>query len=415
MYFFYNIAVLISSFLLKIGAVFNSKIELFTRGRKDLFQKLGSQIKSSDQVIWFHCASLGEFEQARPIIETLKRSDLGQREFKILVTFFSPSGFEIQKNYKGADIVSYLPLDSKKNSRKFVEIVNPKIAVFVKYEFWPNLLRELKTKQIRTILISGIFRKDQTFFRSYGGWMRRSLHTFSHFFVQNEHSKKLLKGIDFTNVTVTGDTRFDRVFDILKRNHSLPEIADFKNDKQLLVAGSTWPEDEKLLIDYINNHAELDEKFIIAPHNVNRNTIEKLQASFVKKAVLHSQIKNTHSRDAQILIIDSIGILTKIYSYADIAFVGGGFKTGLHNVLEPATFGVPVIIGPNFQKFKEAIDLVELGGCISINSFDELKDSMKTLFQDQQLRTEKGHISQKYVENGTGATQHILNYIDEHL
>ncbi|NNC69555.1 MAG: 3-deoxy-D-manno-octulosonic acid transferase [Flavobacteriaceae bacterium] len=415
MYFLYNIALLISSFLLKIVAVFNSKIKLFMNGREKTFEILRTSISDSDTVIWFHCASLGEFEQARPVIEKIRQAESNLQQYKILVTFFSPSGYEAQKNYTQADVVCYLPLDTKRKTKRFIELANPKVAIFVKYEFWPNLLNELKKNKIKTLLISGIFRNDQVFFRIYGRWMRKTLHNFDHFFVQNKNSKKLLKGIGFEHVTVNGDTRFDRVYDILNRDNTILDIQNFKNNKQVLVAGSTWPEDESLLIQYINNHASVDEKFIIAPHNINAHEIKKLKKSINKETILFSNVNNQNIQNAQVLIVDSIGILTKIYSYANVAYVGGGFKTGLHNILEPATFGVPILIGPKYQKFNEAIELVNEGGCIVINSQIDLNVNLKELFQNEKALSEKGRISKNYVKNNIGATDYILNYLHKQL
>ena len=328
-----------------------------------------------------------------------------------MVTFFSPSGYEVRKNYAYADIVTYLPLDTKTNTRKFIEIVNPKIAVFVKYEFWPNLLKELKRRHIKTILISGIFRKDQVFFKGYGSWMRKSLETFDRFFVQNETSKNLLHTINFNNATVTGDTRFDRVYDILNQDNTIKTIEKFVDGKHTLVAGSTWPEDEALFMNYIDNHATKEERFILAPHNINTKDIETLKTSFNKKTVLFSEIDQKESVNAQVLLIDSIGILTKVYNYADVAYVGGGFKTGLHNILEPATYGTPIIIGPKYQKFNEAIELVRQGGCIVVNSQEEFNNTLTELVQNKKALLEKGNISKNYVKNNIGATDHILNYL----
>ena len=364
MKFLYNCIVFISALLLPIIGVFHKKIKLFIHGRSKTFSEI-SKLKNL-KTIWLHAASLGEFEQARPIIEDIKKN---YPDYKILVTFFSPSGYEIRKNYNLADVICYLPLDSKSNARKFIKEVNPTLAIFIKYEFWPNLLNELKLKEVPTILVSGILRKKQLFFKSYGGFMRDSLKAFHHFFVQDENSKSLLSSINFDNVTVAGDTRFDRVSKILEQNNSLDFINEFKNDNYTIVAGSTWQEDEELLVDYINNKASENEKFIIAPHNIKQEPILELQKSIKKKTVLYSQLRHDlNLKEYQVFIVDTIGILTKIYATADVAYVGGGLKTGLHNILEPATFGIPVVIGNKYNKFKEAVDLVKIGGCISIKN-----------------------------------------------
>jgi 3-deoxy-D-manno-octulosonic-acid transferase len=409
MYFLYKILILIAGFALKIAALFNKKIKLFIDGRKQTFFQLQQAIGESDEVIWMHCASLGEFEQGRPIIEKLK---LKFPTKKVVLTFFSPSGYEVRKNYEFANVVCYLPIDSAQNAKRFLDIVHPQLAIFVKYEFWPNLLKELKISHIETLLISGIFRENQSFFNWYGGWMRKSLTAFSHFFVQDENSKQLLHSINFNNVTVSGDTRFDRVFEITKQNNKLPFIEDFIGNKYTLVAGSTWKEDEMMLVDYINNKASENEKFIIAPHNINPKDILDLKNSISKKVVLFSEKGNINLSNYQVFIIDTVGILTKIYSYANIAYVGGGFtKTGVHNVLEPATFGVPILIGPNYHKFNEAIDLVKNKACFVVANSKELSLHLESFFQSDELRLKTGESAKKQVVDKTGATAKILEFI----
>ena len=411
MNFIYNILIFKASIVLRFIALFNKKIKLFVNGRKETFNKL-SVLKKNDKTVWFHAASLGEFEQARPIIEKIKNQ---YSTYKIIVTFFSPSGYEIRKNYNLADVVCYLPLDSKSNARKFIEIANPELAIFIKYEFWPNLLNELKHKEIPTILISGILRKKQSFFKWYGGFMRKALQAFDHFFVQNDESKKLLNSINFKNTTVSGDTRFDRVYEILQQDNSLDFISEFKNNTYTIVAGSTWEQDEELLVNYINNKSSDNEKFIIAPHNINQKAIQQFRKSILKKTVLYSERNNVNLKEYQIFIIDTIGILTKIYSYADVAYVGGGLKTGLHNILEPATFGVPVVIGNQFNKFNEAVDLVNLKGCISISNQQEFSSTFTKLKTDKDFRKSTGKINKSYIEQNIGATQLIMNYIDKQV
>ena len=410
MKFLYNLALFKATILLPIIGLFNKKIKLFINGRKETFSKI--EVLKNKQTIWFHSASLGEFEQARPIIEELKK---GNNNYKILVTFFSPSGYEIRKNYKLADVVCYLPLDTKSNAKKFIEIVNPKMAIFIKYEFWPNILNELKSKEISTILVSGILREKQLFFKSYGGFMRESLKAFHHFFVQNQESKKLLNSIDFNNVTVAGDTRFDRVSKILEQDNSLDFITEFKNGKYTIVAGSTWQEDENLLVNYINNNAEEDENFIIAPHNIKADAVLELQKSINKKTVLFSNRSDKNLSEYQVFIIDTIGILTKIYANANVAYVGGGLKTGLHNILEPATFGIPVVIGNKYDKFKEAVDLVKIGGCLSINNQKEFTESLLKLKEDQSFRNLTGVINKRYIKDNLGATEQIINYLNNKI
>lgn len=409
MYFIYNILISIAGFAIKLIALFNKKINIFIEGRKELFSKLSNAIDSNDDVIWIHCASLGEFEQGRPIIEKLK---LQYPSYKIVLTFFSPSGFEVQKNYKLADVVCYLPLDSSSNAKRFIRIVHPKLAIFVKYEFWPNILKELKTNNVKTILVSGIFRKNQAFFKWYGGWMRKSLDAFLHFFVQDVKSEKLLNGIGFENVTLSGDTRFDRVYEITQQNNDLDFIAEFKNEQYTLVAGSTWKEDEDLLVDYINNSASEKQKFIIAPHNINKKAIEELKNSIDKKTVLFSDKKDKNLSEYEVFIIDTVGILTKIYSYASVAYVGGGYtKTGIHNILEPATFGVPIVIGPNYNRYIEAIDLVEYKACFVVDNSQKLSVLLNEFFQQKLTREQAGSNAHEYVVRKTGATTKILNYL----
>jgi len=410
MYFLYNIIINSANFILKIIAIFNKKIHLFIEGRKGVFKKIENHFSVNDSVIWFHCASLGEFEQGRPIIEKTKSQ---YPNYKILVTFFSPSGYEIRKDYATADLVTYLPFDTKKNAKKFLEIVNPQLAIFVKYEFWPNLLKELRVNEVKTILVSGIFRKNQSFFKSYGGWMKKSLKTFDHFFVQNQQSKDLLKEIGFENVTISGDTRFDRVYDITKQDYNLEFVKQFIDNKTTLIAGSTWPKDEELLVNYIKTKADTNQKFIIAPHNIHGNEIEKLKRSILKETVLYSEIDGKDLSTFQVLIIDTVGLLSKIYKHANIAYVGGGFGAGIHNLLEPATFGIPIIIGPNYHKFKEAKELIYGEACIVITNSSELNNELTMLFTNKNTRIDKGNIARNYVLDNTGATIIIIDYIDK--
>ena len=408
MFYLYNILIYFSGFLLKIVALFSPKIKLFVNGRKFVFDTLSNKIKTSDRTIWFHAASLGEYEQGLPVLEKIK---LKYPDHKIIVTFFSPSGFEVRKNNNVADVTVYLPLDSKSNARKFLDIVHPEMVFFIKYEFWPNYLNELKKLEIKTYLISGIFRKKQAFFKWYGGFYRNALQTFEYFFVQNENSKKLLRSIGFNNVKVSGDTRFDRVVSILERDNSLDFIEDFKNNTTTIVIGSSWPKDEEFLINYINNAAK-NIKFIIAPHNIHSVQIRELKNSISKKIVLFSEIENKNLSDFDVFIIDTIGVLTKIYSYADIAYVGGGFgNPGVHNILEPATFGIPIVIGPNFSHFAEAVALVHQKGCISISNQTELNDTFDSLLANEDIRIEKGHICSTFVQMNKGATQIILTHL----
>jgi 3-deoxy-D-manno-octulosonic-acid transferase len=392
----------------KLVALFSTKIKLFVDGRKTVFQNLESRISSTDKNIWFHAASLGEFEQGLPVMEKIKKEFPNH---KIVVTFFSPSGYEVRKNNSIADVTVYLPLDTKSNAQKFLKLVHPDLVFFIKYEYWPNYLNELKKLNIKTYLISGIFRENQAFFQWYGGFYRNALKAFDYFFVQNESSKLLLQKLGFNNVKISGDTRFDRVVSILERDNSLDFIKQFKNNTITIVIGSSWAKDESLLVNYINQ-TNVKVKFIIAPHNIKVEQIQELKNSITKKTILFSEKENTDLFNYDVLIVDTIGILTKIYSYADIAYVGGGFgNPGVHNILEPATFGIPIIVGPNYSHFAEAVALVHQEGCISIVNQNELNDAFSNLISNEDIRLEKGHICSTFVQMNKGATAVILKHI----
>jgi 3-deoxy-D-manno-octulosonic-acid transferase len=390
-----------------VVALFNPKIKLFVDGRKNILHLLEQKIKPEDKTIWIHCASLGEFEQGLPIIEGLKKL---YPSHKTILTFFSPSGYEVKKNSNAADVIIYLPLDTKTNARKFIKLLHPELVIFIKYEFWPNYLAELKQQNIKTYLVSGIFRKDQAFFKWYGKWMQKSLLSFNHFFVQNENSKLLLHKINLTNTTISGDTRFDRVLTIISRNNSLDFIELFKNDTLTIVYGSSWTEDEAVYLDFINT-STTPIKHIIAPHNINKNHIENLKNSISKSVVLYSNMDNKNLAEYDVFIIDTVGLLTKIYNYADIAFVGGAFKTGLHNILEPAVFGVPIIIGPEYHKFQEASDLVNKKGVLIVNSKNDYQKTIKSLVNSEELRIQKGMINSTYITGKSGATKKIMRFL----
>ena len=408
MLFLYNLFVVFASQALKLVAIFNPKIKLFVEGRKVVFPTLEQKIKPSDKTIWFHAASLGEYEQGLPVIEKIKEKF---PTHKIVVTFFSPSGYEVRKNNTIADVTVYLPLDTKENAKEFLTLVHPELVFFIKYEYWLNYLSELKDLNTPTYLISGIFRENQMFFKWYGGFYRKALDTFTYFFVQNENSKKLLRQLGKANVAVSGDTRFDRVAGILEKDNSLDFISQFKNDTLTIVVGSSWPKDENLLVDFINSN-KYNVKFIIAPHNIKGEQIQQLKNSISKKTVLFSERNDKNLADCDVFIIDTIGILTKIYSYADIAYVGGGFgNPGVHNILEPATYGVPIVIGPNYSHFAEAIALVNLEGCISVSNKKELEAALMSLILIEVERQEKGHICETFVQMNKGATDIIMNTI----
>jgi len=414
MFFIYNFISIIASQIVKILALFSPKMKLFVNGRKIVFSTLQSKISPTDKTIWFHAASLGEYEQGLPVIEKVK---IKYPSHKIIITFFSPSGYEVRKNNTVADVTVYLPLDTKSNAKEFIKLAHPEMVFFIKYEFWPNYLNELKKQQIKTYLISGIFRENQMFFKWYGSFYRKALKTFDYFFVQNEKSKKLIQSIGFTNVKISGDTRFDRVVAILERDNSLDFIEEFKDNKTTIVIGSSWPKDESLLIDYINNSSE-NVKFIIAPHNIKQEQIDSLYKQIKISKFKYSDysietLRKPNLKNYQVFIIDTIGILTKIYSYGDIAYVGGGFgNPGVHNILEPATFGLPIVIGPNYSHFAEATALVNIEGCISIQNQTQLNEAFNLLLQNEDERIEKGHICSTFVQMNKGATDKIINHLN---
>ena len=409
--FIYNILTHLSWLVLKGIALFQPKMRLFVSGRKNTFDQLRSSITPNSKCIWMHVASLGEFEQGLPILEQLRQQ---YPNHKLVLSFFSPSGYEVKKNTSAADVVVYLPMDTRSNASQFVDLMNPAMAIFIKYEIWPNYLHQLRQRKIPTLLVSAIFSKRQVFFKPYGGFMRNSLHSFSHFFVQDDTSKTLLQSIGFANSTVSGDTRFDRVYEILNRDSHLDFMEQFKGNQPCLVAGSTWPEDEKILVDYINS-SDKGVKFVLAPHKIKPDHIEQLLESISKKTICYSNIDNQNLMDFDVLIVDTIGLLTKIYSYAQIAYVGGGFATGLHNTLEPAVYGIPVVIGPNYEGFKEAEDLVDLKGVLPVSSSSELKTTLDRFLENPDVLENTGKINSTYITQNVGATPLIMEHIDQIL
>lgn len=381
------------------------------KGRKNWEKNLAKQIDRKQRYIWFHCASLGEFEQGRPVIEELKKQF---PEFKIVLTFFSPSGYEIRKNYKGADIICYLPLDSKSNASRFIALLNPEKVFFVKYEFWYNYITQIKTHNIPLYIISAIFREKQLFFKNtpLGNWYRKVLKGFDHFFIQNEQSAQLLKSVGFENFTISGDTRFDRVASIAKSAKQFDIVERFKGNSQLIVAGSTWKPDEELLAEVINNNNDVNNtKFIIAPHEVSTNNINRISQLLKKPNILFSEVENAKVEDYDVLIIDSIGILSSLYQYGNLAYIGGGFGVGIHNILEAATFGLPVLFGPNFKKFKEAVDLKEQKGAFSISNQKDLNAALNLLINDKNEQQKAAEKSRKYVEKNVGSTKLIIKKV----
>jgi len=406
----YNILTHIAAFHIKIAALFNKKLKLGVKGRAETFAVLKDNITTEDKVIWFHCASLGEYEQGLPVFEEIKAS---HPNHKIVLSFFSPSGFEIRKNTPIAYCVVYLPLDTKQNAKQFLDLVHPELVIFVKYEIWPNYLLELKNRQIKAVLISALFRKNQSFFKGSGKWMQEALFAFNRIFVQNEESKKLLMQIGYNKVTVSGDTRFDRVSNQLKINNKLHFIETFKQDNLCVVVGSTWPEDEALLIEFINNDTS-NTKYIIAPHNIKSGQISSLKSKLNKTTVLYSEKDGADITKARVLVIDTIGLLSKIYSYADIAYVGGALgTTGLHNTLEPAVFGIPIIIGHNHEKFPEAKAMIDNNGMFSIKNKIEFNSILNQLIENKGFRVTSGTHNANYISKNKGAVASIIAYLNK--
>lgn len=376
----------------------HKKARLWRDGRKQLFNRMRASIDSSAPIVWVHVASLGEFEQGRPIIEKIKAE---RPEYKILLTFFSPSGYEIRKNYQGADYIFYLPIDTQSNAREFLDIVKPQIAVFVKYEYWINLLSELKTRNIPTYIVSAIFRRDSIFFRSTGNMWREALKSFNTIFVQDENSKALLAELSHDNVIVAGDTRFDRVAQIAAAAKKIELIEQFKGNSRLFVAGSSWGPDEDLIVRLANENPTI--KFIVAPHEMEQARMAKIEQTATGGAVRYTKIEGDIA-DKQILILDTIGMLSSVYGYADFSYIGGGFGVGIHNTLEAATFGLPIAFGPNYQKFKEARDMIALGGATSVSNYEELSAWFAPLRDDEQHLKRVSQISKDYTTKNQGAT-----------
>lgn len=407
MFFLYNSAVLISWFFLHLAALFNAKIRQFVTGRKKVFPYLEQHRDRDKPLIWIHTASLGEFEQGAPVLDLLCRQYPGHQ---FLITFFSPSGYEVKKDLLAPHLVTYLPMDTRWNARRFIRLAQPEIALFVKYEVWPGFFRELDDAGIPILLLSAIFRERQAYFKWYGGFLRNALKRVGHFYVQDDLSAELLKTLGIPDITVSGDTRFDRVLEILDKQQDLPFMEEFKGDRTCLVCGSTWPEDHQHLLPFINS-AEKGQCFVIAPHKTDTKTIEALQKGLQCSTALYSQNPDTNLGEVTVLIVDTIGLLTQIYRYADLAYVGGGFATGLHNTLEPAVFGIPVLIGPRYQKFREAEDLVRAGGIRVVQDTADLASEAGELMANPGLRTALGQVNAGYIAKNKGASHQILSGI----
>lgn len=404
---FYDLIMSLYAGLIRLVGWKYEKARLWSEGRRNLAQRMRNEIDPSARIVWVHVASLGEFEQGRPIIEEIRRQ---HPEYKILLTFFSPSGYEIRKNYAGADYIFYLPIDTRRNVRQFLDIAHPEIVIFVKYEFWLNMLSELRRRQIRTFIVSSIFRRNSVFFRPYGGAWRTALETFEVLFVQNEESKELLADLGFDNVAVTGDTRFDRVAEIARSARKVELIERFKGDRPVFIAGSSWGPDEELLIPLMNDNPSL--KFIIAPHEMEESRIARLLQETRGGAVRYTQCNETTDfGHTQLLVLDTVGLLASVYGTATWGYIGGGFGVGIHNTLEAATFGLPIAFGPNYKKFKEACDLISLGAARSIQNYEELAAWFAPLRDDAAHLAEASRTARDYTQRHQGATRQIISTI----
>jgi len=408
MRFIYNTFIAFYILLIKCAAPFNKKAKQWIDGRRNLIHKIEDSLKQeTSPIIWIHCSSLGEFEQGRPLLEAIKEN---YKNYKILLTFFSPSGYEIRKNYPKAEYVFYLPADTRVNAKKFIACIKPKIAIFIKYEYWFNYLHVLDKKNIPVFYVSAIFRKNHYFFKWYGKWALNQLKKINCFFVQNDISKNLLTTHGISHVEVTGDTRFDRVLSLASNPKALPLIELFVQKKQLIIFGSTWPEDDSLILDFIKSR-DPNLKFIIVPHEINEPYIHKLIQNSTLRACKYSQLTNLNATDMQLIVVDTVGLLSSMYAYGHIAYIGGGFGKGIHNILEAACFGLPVFFGPNYKKFSEAVALIKLNGAFFINNKSELTMGINTLLKDEKKRIEISEICKSYVINNSGATYRILKKI----
>ncbi|MDP4205558.1 MAG: glycosyltransferase N-terminal domain-containing protein [Bacteroidota bacterium] len=404
----YDLIIRLFYSLICIASFRNEKARQWILGRKNFFSSIENKLSPTKPVIWFHCASLGEFEQGRPVIEELRKA---HPEHQIVLTFFSPSGYLVRKNYEQADLICYLPLDTRKNAVRFIETIKPEKVFFVKYEFWYHYITELKDRNIPTYIISAIFRENQAFFKPWGGWYRKILDAFTMLFVQDQESKNLLERYNINKVIVSGDTRFDRVCQIAKQSKELPSIAKFTASFPVVIIGSSWDPDEELLIHYINEDTK-ETRYIIAPHEVNNGNLSSLCQKLKVPFKLYSEI--TESEDLaqyRVLIIDGYGMLSSVYRYGHIAYIGGGFGVGIHNTLEAATYGMPVIFGPNYTRFKEACDMVALNGAFCINDFNSLKNVFDQFLSDPEELRKAGEKAKNYVNTNRGATLKILSEI----
>lgn len=404
--FLYNIGILIFSSLVRLAAPFNAKARLWVNGRKNWQKRISEKISQEDRTVWVHCASLGEFEQGRPVIESLKKV---KPDLKIVLTFFSPSGFEVRKNYKGADCISYLPADTVSNVSDFLRFVHPEAAIFVKYEFWSNYICGLHSRNIPLYLISGIFRPEQHFFKPYGAYFRSLLEKFEKIYVQDEDSLALLHGINIRNAVVAGDTRFDRVMQIAADVKDIPALKAFTGNEKMFLAGSSWSQDEEIMARYINKQPARM-KWVFAPHEVHAENIERLEKLFSVRTQRFSTY-NGEPTDARVLIIDNIGMLSSAYRYAYIAAVGGGFGKGIHNILEAACWGIPVMFGPRHEKFREAVGIIKENGGMTYDSFEKFSEILDNWLDDEALYLKTSKAASSYVKKNTGATELIMSEV----
>lgn len=412
MRFFYNLFIAFYWLLIRCSVPFNRKARQWMAGRKHVLDKMKKEIERDTPLIWFHCASLGEFEQGRPVLESVRQV---YPDHKILLTFFSPSGYENQKNYPGADYIYYLPMDTRSNARRFIQLARPRLVFFIKYEFWFNYINQLYQNTTPTFVVSAIFRKSQHFFQPWGGWSRKQLQKITYFFVQNEKSLALLRMIKVHHADISGDTRFDRVIALAKNHLRLPVLERFGKDHKLIVAGSTWPADEDLLFKLMQD-TEQDFRLVIAPHEVHREHISQIVNKFGQfNPLLYSAVDKEDLPDSRILIIDSIGILASAYSYAYLAYIGGGFGVGIHNTIEAAAYGIPVIFGPNYRNFMEAVGLVSAGGGFSINGADECKALVEKLVGDPSAYELSASTAGDFVRSQAGATDRVIDKAREFM
>jgi 3-deoxy-D-manno-octulosonic-acid transferase len=409
--FFYNIFLLLFKGIMPVLALFNPKAKKWVRGRHQIFDRLAKATAGHQRIIWMHCASLGEFEQGRPLLEKL-RVHPSYKDAKFLLSFFSPSGYEIRKDYKGADWVFYLPMDGPQNAKRFLEIVNPRLVIFVKYEFWYYYLKKIKYRNIPLILVSALFWKEMSFFKWYGAMQRKMLSRFDHLFVQDKTSKQLLDDIGLSAITsISGDTRFDRVIDIAESAEPLPLIEQFVQNGKTIIAGSSWPEDEEVLNETMDAINDPTLKLIMAPHEISEKHLVSIEEMF-PGSIRYSQLGNS-TAEAKVLIIDNIGLLSRLYKYATITYIGGGFGKGIHNTLEAAVYAKPVVFGPTFHKFKEAADLIRNGGAFTISNADDSVKIMSQLLTNKEMLKESGKQSGDYVYSNRGASMRIIQFLEK--